>query len=116
MTHALEARVVDVDEGGVELRLHAADGLARVALGQGLADADDRRQAGAQRRARLQVDRRVQLAEQLPPLRVADDDVLAADVGELRGATSPVNAPLSSQKQSCAATVTGPSSSRLATA
>jgi hypothetical protein len=32
------------------------------------------------------------------------------------GATSPVNAPFSSQKQSCAATVTGPSSRRLATA
>ena len=32
------------------------------------------------------------------------------------GATSPVNAPFSSQKQSWAATMTGPSSSRLATA
>jgi hypothetical protein len=32
------------------------------------------------------------------------------------GATSPVKAPFVSQKQSCAATVTGPSSSRLATA
>src|SRR3954466_7499814 len=32
------------------------------------------------------------------------------------GATSPVNAPFSSQKQSWAATLTGPSSSRFATA
>ena len=73
-------------ERGVELRLDAADRLAGVALGQGLAHADDRRQAGAERGARLQVDGRVELAEQLAPLRVAQDDVFAAGVGQLRQA------------------------------
>ena len=63
---------------------HAAERLARVALGQRLADADDRREARASAARAFRLTRRVRLAEQLAPLAVADDDVLAARVGQLR--------------------------------
>ena len=80
---AREVGVGDVRDGGVELGLDAPERLARVALGERLADADDGREPGAQRRARLEVHGGVELAEELAPLGVAEDDVLAADVGEL---------------------------------
>src|SRR6476620_5724935 len=67
---------------GVEPSLNLAieDGHRRagLALGQRLADADDRNEVGGNRGADLPVHHLVGLAEQRPPLRVADDHVLGA--------------------------------------
>ena len=55
-------------------------GLLRLALCSGLADADDRDQPGGQGGVDLLVDLGVGLAQDVPPLAVAEDDVGAADV------------------------------------
>ena len=60
----------------LDLAIEHGERLVALALLERLADADDRRQPGADRRQRLAVDDRVGLAEQPPPLGVADDHVL----------------------------------------
>src|SRR5581483_5127816 len=72
-------------EPAVDLGTHPPEGLVGVALLLGLADAQDRLEPVLERRLELEVARGVELAEVLPPLRVADDDVRAADVLEQPG-------------------------------
>jgi hypothetical protein len=67
-----DAVAVDVDDGG-QLALHHFLGLPGFALGQRLADADDRRDAVRQRRLGLLGHQRVALAVVLAALGVADD-------------------------------------------
>ena len=81
-------------------------GLPRFALGLGLAHAHDGQQAVVERGVDLLLHVLVGLAEELPPLRVADDD--RSDTPRstsMAGETSPVKAPSSSQNMSCAATL-----------
>src|SRR5207247_2421840 len=63
--------------------------LAALALRQGLADAEDRRQPGPPRRPQLGARDRIVLAEEPPPLRVAHQDVLRAGVVHLLGRDFP---------------------------
>ena len=71
--------------------------LAGFALFEQLADAHDRHQAGGERRVRLLVHVGVGLVEDVPPLAVAEDDVLRARRRAASPALiSPVNAPLAS--------------------
>src|SRR5262245_20998035 len=71
----LGRRSLDPVEGGPRLRLDARVGAARLALLERLADADDRRHLVLQDRLDLQVHDLVGVAEELPALRVPDDDV-----------------------------------------
>ncbi len=68
-------------------QLPADDGLgpAGLALGQRLADADDRDQAGTMRRGRFRRDRRIALPMVGAPLGMADDDVGRAHVRQHLG-------------------------------
>ncbi len=67
-------------EAGANLAIEHGERLAPLALSERLADADDRREPGRDRRARLAVDPLVGVAEQPAPLGVPDDDVGRARV------------------------------------
>src|SRR5438876_5752905 len=64
----------------LELPLHDLQGPVGLALGQRLADADDGRQALIDSRPHLSRHHLLALAEDMAPLRVAEDHVAAADV------------------------------------
>ena len=70
----------------LDLTVEHLERLVALALVQRLADAGDRRQAGGKRRVHLPVHHRIGLAEQRPPLGVADDDVLGAGFADHRTA------------------------------
>src|SRR5690606_25484753 len=75
---------VDPGERALDLRERVGDLLPRLAHVQALADADDRRHVRAERRLRLRAHQRVVLAVVLTTLRVPDDDVADAELGEHR--------------------------------
>ena len=89
-------RLVGDDDVGEAARPRPATGRRRsggaatgsvsspLALGLGLADAEDRQQPRRQRRRHLAGERLVGLAEELPPLGVAEDDRLGAGVEQHR--------------------------------
>ena len=70
----------------VDLAVEHGQRPVRVALLERLADADDGREVGRRGRRELAVHPLVGVAEQAPPLRVADDDVAGAGVLDHRGA------------------------------
>ena len=76
----------DAVEAGLDLAIEDGERGAGLAFGERLADADDRDEAGGDRRADLPVHGLVGLAEQGPPLRVADDHVLGAGLLDHRAA------------------------------
>src|SRR5436190_15113885 len=81
--HALRGvRGCHAVERGARLRGHQRVGISRVALGERLSHAHDRRHLVLQHRAQLQVHRLVGFAEELPPLGVADDDVSDVELRE----------------------------------
>ncbi len=80
------AEPLGLDPGQILLDLVAelALGVAGLALLLGLADAQDRHEAGRERRRDLQLERPVGLAEQLAPLGVAEDHAVDADLDQHR--------------------------------
>ena len=62
--------------------LEDVKGLVRLPLGQGFADAEDGGKPGSKGGLDLFVHRLIGLAEILPPLGVADDDMAAAGINE----------------------------------
>ena len=82
--HAREVGVVDLGEVGRDLALEHRLDLVAVALGLGLATAQERQQVGREQRGDLARERLVGLAEQLAALGVADDRASGAEVGEHR--------------------------------
>ena len=85
---------------------------ARLAVGELLADAQDRAQAGTDGTPQLAADQLVGLAR-VAPRSVADDDPFAS-VASIGAEISPVYAPASSWCTFCAPTATGGSSSATA--
>ena len=75
---------VDLGQVGLELAASTASVSPRVALGLGLADAEDRQQPGLERGRDLLRESLVRLAEELAALGVAEHDRLDAEVGEHR--------------------------------
>src|SRR5919205_69626 len=71
-----------ITQAALDLPLHYSFGHAAVALLQSLADADDDAQPRLQGGQRLAVHEVVGLVVELPPLRVADDDVRRARVAQ----------------------------------
>jgi hypothetical protein len=67
-------------EAVLDLAVEDTERFVPLALFERFADADDRRQPGTNRRDRLAVDHRIGLAEQPPPLGVADDHELGARI------------------------------------
>ena len=80
--------------------------LPRLALGLGLADARDHRQAGVERGACAPGDGLVRLAEVLPPLGVADDRAVDAELAQHRRRHLAGERAFVSQCTFCAATAT----------
>ena len=72
----------DLLEPLLDLVAQLALGVAALALLLGLADAQDRRQAGLERRRHLERQRAVGLAEQLAPLGVPEHDAVDVDLGQ----------------------------------
>ena len=71
-------------QAGAHLPVDLGLGLPRLALGQRLADAHDRRHARAEHGLHLAVHPLVGLAEELAALRVADDHELHGELGQHR--------------------------------
>ena len=71
-------------EALLDLVAQLALGVALLALGLGLADAEDRREAGGERRRDLERQRLVGLGEQLAALRVPEHHAVDIQLGEHR--------------------------------
>src|SRR6185503_20632372 len=81
-----ELLVLELLEAGLDLVAELALGVAALALLLGLADAQDRPQADAQRRRNLLGQRAIGLVEVLAALRMPEDDAVHADFLEHRAA------------------------------
>ncbi|MDZ7630466.1 MAG: hypothetical protein U5K74_03640 [Gemmatimonadaceae bacterium] len=78
--HRGDLRLVDAGDARAKLTQHGGFGVARVTLGEELTDAQHRCQPRAEGRLHLEVRLRVRLTEDVPALRMPDQDVRRAGV------------------------------------
>ena len=82
--HVAEAVLRHIVQTFLHLVAQLALGVAAIALLLGLADAEDRQQAGLQRRGNLGLERPVGLPEQLAALGMPEDDAVHVELGQHR--------------------------------